>query len=224
MRPAGPKGWKNTRRRVNGQKIEPSIERRFLQALEREPDILDQLRALMGQFRLYGDSDQELRRAVDRCVMTLRTTLARESATALEPDLIVLDEFQRFTDLLHGDSEAADLARKLFDAVDPDGNQAKVLLLSATPYRMLSLREDDADAGDHYREFLDVLGFLFGERGPAIRTELEDEMRRYRLAMQGLPGSFEDACRIKTGIEGSELMRWMPPPAGIGYHDGSIFA
>jgi len=21
-----------------------------------------------------------------------------------------------------------------------------------------------------------------------------------------------------------ELMRWMPPPAGIGYHDGSIFA
>jgi cell division protease FtsH len=22
----------------------------------------------------------------------------------------------------------------------------------------------------------------------------------------------------------TELMRWMPPPAGIGYHDGSIFA
>src|SRR6056297_986800 len=203
MRPAGPKGWRNTRQWVNGQQIEQSIERRFLRALEREPDILDQLRALMGQFRLYGDSDQELRRSVDRCVMTLRATLARESAEALEPDLIVLDEFQRFTDLLHGDSEAAELSRKLFDAVDPDGNQSKVLLLSATLYRMLSLRDDDADAGDHYREFLDVLGFLFGERGPAIRAELEDEMHRYRLAMQGLPGSFEDACRIKTGIEGT---------------------
>ena len=201
MRPAGPKGWRATRKWVNQQDIEISIAGRFKDALDREPEVLDHLADLIGQFRLHGDSDKEVRQAIDRCVMMLRSILARESAEALEPDLIVLDEFQRFTELLHGEGEAADLARKLFDAVDPDGNQSKVLLLSATPYRMLSLRDDEADAGDHYREFLDVLSFLFGERGPSVRAELETEMRRYRLAMQGLPGSFDDACTIKTGIE-----------------------
>ena len=203
MRPAGPKGWRATRKWVNQQNIEKSIAGRFHEALDREPEVLDHLAELIGRFRLHGDSDKEVRQRIDRCVMSLRTILARESAEALEPDLIVLDEFQRFTELLHGEGEAADLARKLFDAVDPDGNQSKVLLLSATPYRMLSLRDDEADAGDHYREFLDVLSFLFGERGPAVRAELEGEMRRYRLAMQGLPGSFDDARKIKADIEGT---------------------
>lgn len=203
MRPAGPKGWKATRQWVNQQDIEPTIETRFNDALDRQPEVLAQLQALIERFRSEGDTSRDMRQAVDHCVMTLRTILARESAEALEPDLIVLDEFQRFTELLHGEGEAADLARKLFDAVDPDGNRSKVLLLSATPYRMLSLRDDEADAGDHYREFLDVLSFLFGERGPTVRAELEGEMRRYRFAMQSLPGSFDEARTIKTGIEGT---------------------
>ena len=200
---AGAPGWRETRAWIDQQPLEPQIVSRFQDAVAGRPDLLHELEACAQCYKGLRGNDSDLNRRRESIVGQLRTILARESAEALEPDLIVLDEFQRFTELLHGEGEAADLARKLFDAVDPDGNQSKVLLLSATPYRMLSLRDDEADAGDHYREFLDVLSFLFGERGPAVRAELEGEMRRYRLAMQGLPSSFDDARKIKADIEGT---------------------
>ena len=195
-------GWRSTRRWIDMQPIEPQISERFQAAISRQPDLLAELEACAQCYKGLRHKDRELNRRRETIVGELRTILARESAEALEPDLIILDEFQRFTELLHGESEAAELAHKLFDAVDPDGNQSKVLLLSATPYRMLSLREDDADAGDHYREFLDVLDFLFGERGAEVRAEVETEMRHFRNALQTLPGSFDKAKDIKSGIEG----------------------
>ena len=80
----------------------------------------------------------------------LRNRLAHVCVDALEPDLIILDEFQRFTELLHGDHDAAILAQSLFDYTDRNGNAARTLLLSATPYRLLTLsrrrREDDVDS------------------------------------------------------------------------------
>ncbi|OOY26468.1 hypothetical protein BMI90_17640 [Thioclava sp. L04-15] len=200
---AGAPGWRETRAWIDQQPLEPQIVDRFRNAVAARPDLLHELEACAQCYKGLRGNDTDLNRRRESIVGQMRTILARESAEALEPDLIVLDEFQRFTELLHGEGEAADLARKLFDAVDPDGNQSKVLLLSATPYRMLSLRDDEADAGDHYREFLDVLSFLFGRRGPAVRAELEGEMRRYRLAMQGLPGSFDDTRKIKAEIEGT---------------------
>ena len=196
-------GWRATRNWIDKQQVEPQIKKRFQKCISSRPDLLQELEDCAKCYKGLRKNDTDLNREREKIVGELRTILAKESAEALEPDLIVLDEFQRFTEILHGGREAADLARKLFDAVDPDGNQAKVLLLSATPYRMLSLRDDDADAGDHYREFLDVLNFLFGERGPSIRFELEAEMRRYRSAMQRLPDTFDETCAIKTRIEGT---------------------
>ena len=69
--------------------------------------------------------------------------------------------------MLHGESDAAHLARELFDYRDPQGNAVRTLLLSATPYRMLTLQGDQAEDGDHYSDFLETLTFLFGQtRGP----------------------------------------------------------
>jgi hypothetical protein len=61
-----------------------------------------------------------------------------------------MDEFQRFRDLLHGYSDVAILARELFDYSSSDGHAARTLLLSATPYRMLTLAGGEPDEGDHY--------------------------------------------------------------------------
>lgn len=58
------------------------------------------------------------------------------------------DEFQRFRDLLDGEDDAAMLARNLFEWGD-----ARVLLLSATPYKMLTLSEEDGGE-DHYQDFV----------------------------------------------------------------------
>lgn len=199
---AGARSWRDTRARIDDQPLEPKITEKFRTAVRKRPDLLRDLEDCAQAYKGQRGKNTSLNRRREGLVGELRTILSHESVEALEPDLIVLDEFQRFTEILHGNGEAADLARKLFDAVDPDGNQAKVLLLSATPYRMLSLRDDEADAGDHYQEFLDVLGFLFGaQRGPEVRGELEIEMRKFRAAMLSLPMSFDKAREIKTGIE-----------------------
>ena len=46
--------------------------------------------------------------------------LAEACVTALEPDLVILDEFQRFKDLLDGEDATAKLAKRLFTYSDED--------------------------------------------------------------------------------------------------------
>ena len=79
-----------------------------------------------------------------------------ELVEALDPDLIILDEFQRFRHLLDGQDPAADLAQHLFEQ-----DSARVLLLSATPYKMYTLPEEEStEDEDHYADFLGVTHFL----------------------------------------------------------------
>ena len=113
----------------------------------------------------------------------LRQTLARACLDALEPDLVILDEFQRFRDLLDGEDEAAELAQALFNYPG-----VRTLLLSATPYKMLSLDHEAED--DHYPDFLRTLGFLLGRDGPA--THIGEAVQAYRRALLGVDG-FGDA-------------------------------
>jgi hypothetical protein len=124
----------------------------------------------------------------------LRRLLAQVCLAALKPDLIILDEFQRFKHLLEQESEAGELARHLFDS--DTGHGARVLLLSATPYRGLSLHHETDD--DHYGDFLALLRFLedgdaagckevlaeYREALPAVRTS--DGLERLRRAKDAL--------------------------------------
>ncbi len=199
---AGEPGWAAERARIATAPVDPDIAASFRSAVTAQPGLLDEIADLAAGFLATAEPDLEMRRRREALVGRLRNLLARVSVSALEPDLIILDEFQRFHDLLHGDSEAADLARQLFDFTDAQGNTTRTLLLSATPYRMLTLRGDEAEAGDHHREFLEVLEFLFGkEQGKVRRDEIAAEMHRYRTAMQRLPGGFDEARGLKRGIE-----------------------
>ena len=135
-------------------------------------------------------------------IARLRGKLSHACVDALQPDLIIMDEFQRFPDLLHGESDAAHLARELFDYRDPQGNAVRTLLLSATPYRMLTLQGDQAEDGDHYSDFLETLTFLFGQtRGRDMVLALDLEMRAFRTALHGLPASQADALDQKAKVE-----------------------
>jgi len=135
----------------------------------------------------------------------LRRILARICVDALTPDLIILDEFQRFAELLHEHDEnlapekaaAAELARALFSYSGSDGSSARLLLLSATPYRMLTLSSDDPEDGDHYSDFLRTMRFLFGDvDGEARVKELENELSQFRRALQAMPAT-RSAARIQ---------------------------
>ena len=89
----------------------------------------------------------------------LRVIFAKISLEKLEPDLVIMDEFQRFKYLLKSDpeSETGMLANKFFHA-----KTVRMLLLSATPFKMYSTPEeiDEARIDEHYAEFLSVMEFL----------------------------------------------------------------
>lgn len=123
----------------------------------------------------------------------LRQRLSRVCLDALEPDLIILDEFQRFRNLLRKDDPTAELAQKLFDYGD-----ARVLMLSATPYKMLSLDHEAED--DHYPDFLKTLEFLFDDPGAVAKTEAE--IQTFRGALLDL--DMEDTGRIRNSREALE--------------------
>lgn len=111
---------------------------------------------------------------------SLRRQLAKTCLAALEPDLVILDEFQRFRELL-GDpdsSPSAELAHALFTYPNPD---LRVLLLSATPYKMFSTAREEED---HYKDFLHTMDFLQpGEDTDALVAHLK-ALRTGLLSLQ----------------------------------------
>lgn len=158
--------------------IDPAIAVPFLEAaasdglLDRCQDLLDRVR----DRRFPGEEAWQLTGA-------LRTLLARESMRLLTPDLVILDEFQRFRELLVPDSEAGELAHHLFDCRAHDGHRAKTLLLSATPFKAFTFAEEARFSDeDHHRDFLQLVEFLAGERDD-ITDDIAAALRDYRQAV-----------------------------------------
>jgi hypothetical protein len=114
---------------------------------------------------------KELRSRVQDLVRDLRSTLAAASVHTLEPDLVILDEFQRFRHLLSDGNPAGELAHHLFEY-----DAAKVLLLSATPYKPFTFAREDGE--DHAVDLFRTLEFLAKGRSDvsieAIRSGLHD--------------------------------------------------
>ena len=144
---------------------------------------------------------QEARVARNRILGTLRRMLADICVQALQPDLIILDEFQRFKGLLeardgHVDP-AGELAQALFNATTPEGHRCRTLLLSATPYKLYTA-DAEIDHEDHYKDFIDTTRFLFGEAEDRVQlmkqrlTRFGTELKR---AAQGLPHEVPAARR-----------------------------
>ena len=137
------------------------------------------------------------RRKQAKLIGQLRSILAEVCVTALEPDLVILDEFQRFKDLLDGEHATAELAKRLFNHSD-DTSDVRLLLLSATPYRMCTLHHENAE-DDHYRDFLRTVEFL--DPGLEENGDLRQLLDDYRQAMYRIDSGTEALQRIKGDIE-----------------------
>ena len=128
----------------------------------------------------------EVRERRKELIGAVRSIMAQVGIARLSPDLIILDEFQRFKELLHPEpgNFAAELAHGLFGHSDPEtGRATRTLLLSATPYRMYTTA-DEIDE-DHYQDFLETCSFLFGHDPPRIKR-LQDRFRQLRTALTAL--------------------------------------
>ena len=131
-------------------------------------------------------------------IVKLRTIFAKISIDKLNPDLVIMDEFQRFKDLLNADSESETgmLANKFFS----DSN-TRMLLLSATPYKMYSTLDeiDEENSDEHYVEFLDVLKFL------NITDEADAEFKaiwsNYSVQLKEYANGNEAVLQVKNQAE-----------------------
>jgi hypothetical protein len=211
-------GWVRSQQSFRGRvhridpqrEIDEEIQEKFLQALDQhveqqrareEHDVRSRFEDLARQLRWRG---RRLARATERDVSSvigeLRGVLAAACLEALEPDLVILDEFQRFKGLLHGEDEAARLAQGLFDYAAGTDSPVKVLLLSATPYRMYTLADEPED--DHYRDFLETVRFLFRGDEDRVRV-LKELLQRYRSSLLRLSdrGAGDQLLAARSDLE-----------------------
>ena len=159
---SGKKNWRTKARNLPATDLDTDLSRAFRQAVLNDAGLFAALQDGCKRFARYRDyrkipgEDSELRYNL---IGTLRSKLASVCLDALEPDLVILDEFQRFKYLLDGEDEASMLANALFAYPD-----VRVLLLSATPYKMFTL-DQEHDEDDHYPDFIRTLNFLFNDSG-----------------------------------------------------------
>ena len=190
--------------------IDDTIRQRFEAAFHEETDLQGRLRELLDTwFRRYRTWPAEARHPRDRVISDLRRMLARACVRALEPDLVILDEFQRFKSLL-GTQEterdaAADLAQELFQAEAHDGKRVRTLLLSATPYKLYTA-DAEIEHEEHYADFLATTRFLLGDDDARVE-ELKHQLSRFgaalRRAAAGDRDQVERVEQAKRAVEGS---------------------
>ena len=117
----------------------------------------------------------------DYAVMNkLRVMFAKISVSMLEPDLVIMDEFQRFKFLISDeDSEIGILAKRFFS-----GRNTKVLLMSATPYKLYYTPEeiDESQGHEHFEEFLQVMKFIFNDE--AKYTKFDEIWTNYSVVLR----------------------------------------
>lgn len=172
----------NFRRFVYAQRVtsEETLSKAYIQALKEHPGMKRRFKNLCSRFKRarihIPDEDMQDR---SQLIGKLRSLLAKTCLKALEPDIIILDEFQRFKHLLDEDDETSVLARELFNYSDDD-SEARVILLSATPYKMYTMQHESME-DDHYQDFLKTVDFLFNDKSTS--EELKNLLNEYRLEM-----------------------------------------
>lgn len=110
----------------------------------------------------------------------LRQALTEVCLEYLDADLFILDEFQRYRDLINTDaapgeeSPAIRLARTVFGL-----EGAKILMLSATPFKPYTNSMDLACGEDHYAEFKAVLNFLMQGKDERFWLDFENDRKAF---------------------------------------------
>jgi hypothetical protein len=184
----------------------PHLTRRFREALAAE--FGEPVRERLEQ-ALRGDREGKIRPLKPTTfVGHLRRALALATLHHQPPDLVILDEFQRYRQLL--DEKDADPLLKAL--LEPPGSAARpaILLLSATPYRLLSTRWEEAQGALAYTELLELIEFLAGrdvcDRAKTLFSNFGDRLRDIAAHVDAnrpdLKARIADAARLRDALRG----------------------
>ncbi|MDR3577805.1 MAG: DEAD/DEAH box helicase family protein, partial [Anaerolineaceae bacterium] len=143
--------------------------------------LADALRSAVEVF--YKRPNAIARANRNRIIGTLRECLSKVALQFLKPDLVLLDEFQKFPEILKESQNSETIIGCLFR-----NRNTPALILSATPYKMYSLNYEDAK---HRDELLNTLAFLHGHRAgsnPADAHEVKnivEKLDAFKAALLG---------------------------------------
>lgn len=206
---AGKDGWRE--RLSERLPIESGIKARFDAAFKDREELRHKMDELFDTwFHRYRQHwPREARWARDDLIGKLRRLLAEVCVQALEPDLVILDEFQRFKPLLETREEYrgpdAELAQSLFQARSHDHCPVRTLLLSATPYKLYTA-DAELEQEDHYEDFLATTRFLLGDEESRVEN-LKHRLARFGTALKRAATdsrvSVEEITSAKREVEDS---------------------
>ncbi len=170
---AKPPGWKIAR--DDAARRMKDVPRRFVDAYGKA------LRTEFGQpgrDRILEAAGKEPRGST---LGRLRRALGEAALIATPPDLIILDEFQCYRELLNPAADNRLAARLLTGG---GGKAPAVLLLSATPYRFYAERWAGLESGvAHHHELYNVIAFL---GGPQASREAEALFGRFGTLLRAI--------------------------------------
>lgn len=155
-------------------------------------------------------------------ISDLRMMFAKISVQNLNPDLVIMDEFQRFDFLIKkaGDNptEMEILADKFLKSMN-----TKVLLLSATPYKLYSTPEEieESPENEHYKEFMNVMDFLFED--DKVRNEFHKVWKEYSNALNLLKNNGFEVLQLKKEAAESFLRKGICRTERLSVMDGNDF-
>lgn len=175
-------------------RVDPSILHSFRQGITESGllnDYLSTLDDLAGKQKIPDPLKDPIRHLTSR----LRAALAGASVDSLEPDLVILDEFQRFRHLLDVEEggDAAELAHTLFNY-----SAAKVVLLSATPYKPYTEAAEES-GDDHYSDLMTTLGFL-AEGSSVSLADIRSGFSEYRRQVVNGSPVDESVHRLRSNL------------------------
>lgn len=205
---AGHDGFRGQVDAWNNRTVDPQILKRLRKELT--PSDRQEFFRLKQVVERNGDSlPTAERRSRRQLIELLRRRLARACLQVLRPRLVILDEFQRYPDVLRDAERPRTLEHVLL-------SRRRTLLLSATPYRMSANEQDAASQV----ELEQLLRFLLQDAGEAKggMAELEELSKSFiRLRPRDDPDHEASVRRARAAKEQVEsrltpiMSRWQRP-------------
>jgi hypothetical protein len=196
-------GWVQYYEDETGKKFNSEIMKSFEDHLIEHPDIKEEFDKISYFFSNDKGASDETRKRRRKVIRGLRHLLAKSSIAVLKPDVIILDEFQRFRDLI-GDPDEEDIDDELQDRRELANdlfkcNKAKVILLSATPYKMYTMHED-VEGIDHYSELLETMNFLY-KNDKKKAEKFKELLSNFRGCLRDSSKGIDNSRSAKIAIE-----------------------
>ncbi|MCB0532015.1 MAG: helicase [Saprospiraceae bacterium] len=131
-------------------------------------------------------------------IVLLRKLLTRACLEYLSAELIILDEFQRFSEIIGTNDEgpksaAIELAQAVFELED-----TKVLMLSATPFKPFTNLTDEDQGENHYQELVKVLNFLMKKHDQKFWNQFEEDRRAFFNVLRNPREAMCDLKKVKS--------------------------